>query len=217
MSRPDETAVICSSCGHEQRFVVWQSVNVSLDPELKGQLLSGKPMEFSCDHCGDKDRVVYPLLYHDMDRGLMIWLFPGDEAPEDASGMPLGIVNRMAETYQFRWVQSCNELLEKIHLADAGFDDRVFELFKVFLRKQWVDQISEADDLLFSGIEGREDERRILLEIVSVEGCGEAELPHSTYEAFTAHTGDDLVRLQGRGEVRVVPVLRADGEHGLDS
>jgi hypothetical protein len=49
---------------------VWDTVNVTLNPELKGQLLEGEPNCFTCRICGSSGWVLAPLLYHDMERRL---------------------------------------------------------------------------------------------------------------------------------------------------
>ena len=66
MSMPNETMITCPSCGNEQKFTIWNSVNVSLSPELKQKIISGELINFCCDKCGDKSRLVYPMLYHDI-------------------------------------------------------------------------------------------------------------------------------------------------------
>ena len=192
MSIPDKTAITCPACGNEQTFVMWSSVNVSLDSDLKEKVLSGELVDFCCEKCEETSRVVYPLLYHDMEQNLMIWLMPGDEPPADGPGGPGGLMNKVSEGYQYRWVQSYNELVEKIYIFDAGVDDRALELFKSVLRKQWPDEVEDEDEILFCGDEEREGESRIQIAIMSPAGCREVELEKDVYLRFADHAAEDL-------------------------
>jgi len=132
MSRPDATTVTCPHCGQAQDFVAWNSLNATLDPERKAELLSGELTRLRCTHCRASCDVVHPLLYHDMKRRLMVHFLAGEAAPE-LSGLPLGA---MLKDYRLRWVDSRHELIEKILLADANLDDQMMELFKVVVRVQ---------------------------------------------------------------------------------
>ena len=49
---------------------------MSLNPDAKGKLMNGELTMFNCDVCGHRVEVVYPMLYHDMDHKLMIWMDP---------------------------------------------------------------------------------------------------------------------------------------------
>jgi hypothetical protein len=79
-------------CGHETEFHYYASVNVDIDPKLKDKVLKRKINYFKCPKCGHKQELVARFLYHDMKKGLMIWVLPESErhAPEsdlgDASG-----------------------------------------------------------------------------------------------------------------------------------
>ncbi len=58
MSMPDETMITCPACGNEQKFMIWNSVNASLNSDLKEKILSGELVDFCCDACGEKSRVA---------------------------------------------------------------------------------------------------------------------------------------------------------------
>src|ERR1700721_1075561 len=74
----------CPRCGKESRTAVYNSVNVSVNPALKEQLLSGSLMKWQCEACGDRRLNAFPLLYHDADQGILIqWLHPA-YAPTEA-------------------------------------------------------------------------------------------------------------------------------------
>lgn len=135
MSMPIELRIACPDCGAEQRFVVWESLNVTLDPDRKQELLNGELTQLVCAQCGWSGEVVYPMLYHDMAKRLMILLAPpGDEPPIEA--LPLV---ELIRDYDLRVVTTRNELVEKILIFDAGLDDRVVEGFKLVIQRSMLE------------------------------------------------------------------------------
>ncbi len=44
----------CPHCGNEQKLEIWESINVTLDPEVKAKLLAGKINVFICDKCSKR-------------------------------------------------------------------------------------------------------------------------------------------------------------------
>jgi hypothetical protein len=68
MSLPNPITITCPTCQHQQAFTAWQSINVTLNPELKQKLLDRSLVTFHCEKCGQAAGVNQELLYHDMDR-----------------------------------------------------------------------------------------------------------------------------------------------------
>ena len=56
----------CPQCGNTQETMVWSSLNVTMDPDLKDRLYAGEINVLECDDCGEKAWISAPLLYHDM-------------------------------------------------------------------------------------------------------------------------------------------------------
>jgi hypothetical protein len=199
MSLPDEMTITCPKCGHEQDFTIWSSVNVTNSPELKAKILSGELVQFCCTQCGHTSQVVYPMLYHDMEQDLMIWLFPGEEPPPDDSLGTSAMLRGLSEGYQCRWVQSFNELLEKILLFDADIDDRIFEWFKIMMRSQWSGNVADSDDIFFSGSSESDGEPVLGLTVISQDGCREATIPSDVFDGLAKHA-------KGHGVFNMFPV-----------
>jgi hypothetical protein len=155
VSLPDSVSITCPACGHEQSFTAWQSVNVSLDKDLKQSLLAGELTQFACERCNETGTVAYPMLYHDMEQQLMIWLWPEPGEPM-TEGMD-GVYGQMPG-FRFRVVRTFNELIEKILLFDQGCDDRETEMFKLLLRARGEETGDPIDgELLFLGVQKGED------------------------------------------------------------
>ncbi len=146
----------CRHCGTEAEIPAYNIINVRENPGIKEQLLEGKLFIWTCPHCGTDNLVRYPLLYHDPDQKLLIWL--SDGIPE--------VEARMAETvsgeagladYTARMVDTPGDLMEKIKIYDAGLEDVPMEICKFVVRQEMDKDV----DLKFFRMEGAD--HRILL------------------------------------------------------
>jgi hypothetical protein len=66
----------CPACGHEQQVLVFSSVNITLNPELKEKVMNYEINLFKCDACANGAFINTPLLYHDMDRKYCVQYYP---------------------------------------------------------------------------------------------------------------------------------------------
>lgn len=82
MSRCQQQEVECPNCGHKQETTIWDSVNVTEDPELRDSLVKAELNMFCCEKCEFKGLVPAALLYHDMARKFCVQYYP-PEALED--------------------------------------------------------------------------------------------------------------------------------------
>lgn len=128
----------CPACSAEFKVKLFASINVSVSPELKGPLLDGSLFDHDCPKCGKLSRFGTVLLYHDMERRFHVWLRPEGDAPEPAvaSMFECGPVG---EGYRLRWVEQAYELADKVRVLDAGLDDRLVELVKVWMLRRTED------------------------------------------------------------------------------
>lgn len=216
MSRAVEESIRCPSCGNEQPFVLWQSLNVTLDPEKKQELLEGRLTRFTCGKCGQYTEVVYRLLYHDMERRLMVWLVPPDpdgppaEEPAEALSGPIG--QDMRSTYTFRRVASRNELVEKVHVADAGLDDGLIEILKLMiLADAPADVRGDETAVYFAGVDQDGGQDRCQFVLVGPEGQSGANVPlDEAYGQAMADFGEPMrTAVAGRGAWPVVDAALA--------
>ncbi len=51
MSKTNVYTLNCPRCGTENHITVWESVNVTLDPDLKRMVLDGSIFEHQCPEC----------------------------------------------------------------------------------------------------------------------------------------------------------------------
>ena len=73
MSLKNTQKIKCPDCGTEGEFTIWQSINTKLNPQAKEELLSGKLFAYTCPKCKKVHYVNYGLLYHQMEKQLMIY------------------------------------------------------------------------------------------------------------------------------------------------
>ena len=134
---------ICCGCGnaHEVDFI--SSVNTSHNPELKEKLVNGELFTWDCPHCGKKNIICRPFLFHDTEEKVMLLL---TDLPLKSEDLPEG--------YRGRLVKSVGELIEKIKIFDAGLDDIIIELCKYIT----LQEIKKDVNLKFFSIEGADSE-----------------------------------------------------------
>lgn len=73
MSRGRPVRTRCK-CGEELTLTLWDSVN-TCDEELAYAFLSGVINSVLCPSCDLVCFIPVPVLYHDLERGLMIWIY----------------------------------------------------------------------------------------------------------------------------------------------
>lgn len=65
----------CPQCGNMQETMVWSSLNITIDPDLKDRLYAGGINVLECEDCGNRARIKVPLLYHDMTKQFCVQLY----------------------------------------------------------------------------------------------------------------------------------------------
>ena len=126
---PNPVKQQCPACAEVQEVTAWQSLNVTLNPDIKPRVLEGSLFEFHCQKCGLRADMTYSMLYHDMEKHLMIYLMP-DGPNEEWRSLEAATAGTSLKDFQLRRVETWQELAEKVREFDCGLDDRVVELFK---------------------------------------------------------------------------------------
>ena len=132
---------MCPRCENMIEINRWDSINVSLDPDMKNKVLDRSAFFVECPSCGLRFTINYGFLYHDMEKKYMLHYVQSEEEELDViriynSADEENAVMResaLMQGYLFRIVRSYNELIEKISIFDAGLDDRVMEIYKVLI------------------------------------------------------------------------------------
>ncbi|SEK34078.1 CpXC protein [Pseudobutyrivibrio ruminis] len=140
MSLESVEIIDCPKCGKSSEFTIWQSLNTVLNPEMKAKVMDGSIFKFTCPHCQEVTNIQWDFVYHQMDDCLMINLCTEDDVDEQIATIDhirndgfkeLGV--NPSEGYTNRIVTSQNDLREKIFIFDAGLDDHVIEMMKMYM------------------------------------------------------------------------------------
>ena len=182
--------VTCPSCHYEGNFELWDSINTALDPEMKEKVLNQSIFLYTCPNCGETFRINYPILYHQMEDLIMIYLVPESEV-EKTYEMFYGenaLFDFRTEKYLSRIVTSPNQLVEKIQIFDAGKDDRIMELVKLLATDSLLENNpdEEFDELRFAV----DDDGTNILVIINKGKITDAVDIDNMYEFASSHCDD---------------------------
>lgn len=142
----------CSSCGRDFPVETVNSVNTEREPEAKDKLLSGELFVRECPHCGTRNLVRFPLLYHNPEEKVMIWL--SDASSDTESRMQAAVKAEEFEGYTGRIVDTPGQMIEKVKIFDAGLDDIALEMAKFVTRQE----LGKDVELLFLSLDGADNE-----------------------------------------------------------
>lgn len=215
MTKKNETKINCPGCGRSADFMAYDSINVNVNPRLREQVLSDDIFKFKCEHCGHEDTLFYPFLYHDMQNRFWILIVP--DKTDDASSAPElpEIAKRSMVNYRSRLVSHVNDFKEKIFIFEAGLDDRVLEMLKLFVRKNILDEEKRLlpEVFLFYGLETDEQNQPSKLRMV----CLQEEQEESWILEWSSYTELQKWMYSDLGLVESEPLewLRVDQDYAI--
>lgn len=134
MTMLNSTEIKCVKCNCVFPMITHDSVNVTMAPRLKEELLDGTLNQGTCPDCGMRYNIGSAVLYHDMENKIMIYALLSEEysnnkiaAVKDFSGMLHNMVSSLAvtlrnnfEKYNFDVVFSIEELKESLGNIEKG-------------------------------------------------------------------------------------------------
>ncbi len=170
MSIINEALAPCSKCGQQHKVIVYNSINIADNPELKAKVMDGSLFLWECPHCGQVNLAKYETLYHDPIKKVMFWLIPKGEISETQM-KAITMHTKAMGGYTLRRVNDMGTLMEKVLIAEAGLDDVVLEMCKYVTKLEMVQKVISAeqkDEFMastfhFYRCEGEGDERLITL------------------------------------------------------
>lgn len=124
----------CPVCGKAGKTTLYSSVNVHDNPELKEKVSNGELFVRTCPECGHRSLLRYPVLYHDPDQKLIVWL-TCDEETERQAILMFNSQESLGD-YTGRLVDDTGSLMEKVHIFEAGLDDLAIEMCKYVIRQE---------------------------------------------------------------------------------
>jgi hypothetical protein len=81
VSKPIRRTFTCPE-GHAFEAGILRSANVTAEPDLKETILAGRFNRVRCPSCGLEIDANVPFLYHDMDAGHLVWVYPAASADQ---------------------------------------------------------------------------------------------------------------------------------------
>jgi hypothetical protein len=148
--------ICCPDCGRAQQVELYESINVSEAPELKEQLLQNQVNTVACEACEFNFRVEKPLLYHDSERGFMVYWIPATEADIEAGQKQFesslnAITPLLPEEIaapEIHLVFNRIELVERIFMLEEGLNERVIEYVKYIIYSKNSSRIPPGEKIL---------------------------------------------------------------------
>lgn len=201
MSKRRSIAITCPACQTGSDFVMWESINTMLDPEMKSAVRDRSAFLFTCPKCGAKNYVDYGFLYHQMEDHIMIHYASTDENAKEiydlvtGKTMPDMMKDMFDNDYLIRIVRSQNELREKLAILDSGLDDRIVEIFKIFLLAKYQEDNpnkSQNIKLLYFTNDGK----HFIQVFTDDNPAGVAEIPMDFYEKLKSDYSSKLPNIR---------------------
>lgn len=147
---------VCRECGKPFEVELFPVlINVGREPSYKEDIKNGSLFTRVCPHCGAVNMVLAPLLYHDPDARIIIWLNPQGRA----QGQDFTDTMKADDLkgYTLRKVEDAGSLIEKVRIFEAGLDDAAVEMCK-FVSGQELN----AKGLRFRGFAGADNEMEFI-------------------------------------------------------
>jgi len=161
MSAQKSYHIRCPQCGHEQNVELYDSINVSQQPELKTALFENRLNRVLCLSCEASFRIDKPLLYHDPDRNILIHWMPDtavsreeilDEFDKSMEELRAALPEDI-EPPRVRLVFTRAELVELVFIIEAGMEERVVEYIKYAIHMQNMKRMPPAEKQLLLNVQ----------------------------------------------------------------
>ena len=140
MSSHERLEVECPSCQEKQDIIIWKSINVTRDPEMKEKLVTGRINYFTCGSCNFGGFIAAPLIYDDMEKKICVNYVPVEYLEEEEylklsftpdGGIQLDVPKdtaHIADTDYFRHAHIVFSMAELIRYV--LFRDRLGQVFE---------------------------------------------------------------------------------------
>lgn len=172
---------------------------------MKEAVKDRSAFRFVCPDCGAETYVDYDLLYHQMEDRIMIHYARLDESAAEIYQMltkddPEDMVQDMLRNhYLIRIVRSQNQLREKIAIFDAGLDDRIIEIYKIFILHTVQEKDPDCKDIEMLYYKDPTERKDFIQIIADGKTYGVVELKKSTYDELYDEYRDRLPDIRKDG------------------
>lgn len=165
MTKLHKELITCPECFHDEDVTVWDVISVKEDPDLKDEILRKKIQTFYCNNCQAEYVLDRGFIYIDEEAELFLYYCPSlrplfenknfqevfnlsAEFLQDLSEESRKLI--LSKNWRSRMCLTYNDLIEKIHLFDHNFDDRLMEIVKLAIKSRLAsDEDKHAEALHF--------------------------------------------------------------------
>lgn len=206
MAQTNTYSIRCPKCGAQQDELLYDSLDVGLEPDLRRRLLENQINKVTCHACGHEFRIDKNLLYHDSRLGWMIYLNPRpiDQAAEAESEFR-SVIDDLTSVLPsgkslppVDLVLSRIELVERIFVREAGLHPKIIEYIKYLIYSQNLDQfMPEEKAILLNGQESTGEQLCFVVQDVQ------------------SHKLETLLHYQKETYDSLLDLLTQDGEQSL--
>jgi hypothetical protein len=195
----------CPKCGTVFNAPYYQSVNVTLDPELKNKVLENSINIFECPNCKLSPIILpEPFAYHDMQRRLYLTLYPESSIlkwPEYELGTLLQnkklqevfkSQDKKIFDFKTRIVFGWAYLLEKIRIFDSDLDDCSIEMLKVRV----LQEMKRDDIIYFIFLQYNSDSGVLDFVVIEDSQWRQWSFPLDTYTAISEIYKEESLRIK---------------------
>lgn len=140
MSSPQKSTITCPNCRKRYKETIWASVNTDLSPDLPERIITGAFFHTVCPHCSNQTTIHYDMLYNDMKHQAWVWLVHLDQREDPEKAMKEIREVLLPRGVETRLVTNLDQLRDKVSVLEAGLDDRVVEICKLFMEEQLWEQ-----------------------------------------------------------------------------
>jgi hypothetical protein len=180
MSQQSEVRVTCAHCKTKAKVKIYSSVDVTLEPKLRTQVIEKKLNSYKCKKCQKESLLSNPFLYQDHQKDFMVQLASDEESAEDQVESAFEVLD--GETQQAittRRVRTYDDLVEKILVLEGNLDDRVVEILKLQIK----DQQPELKDFPFQFVAVSKESLRFYA--LTDKGKGRFDIPREAYKTLS--------------------------------
>jgi len=195
MSKIETQKQKCLTCGKELEVKLWNSINISLSPELKEQVKNFSIFKVKCERCDKTINLEYKCLYHDMDKKLIIFSVQDSNLDECIQAVKMFAQNG----YTIRFVSTNKALSEKVNIFEANLKDTAIEFYKGQIANELGD-MNLVGYTYFNGISKNDKGQEMINYIVCLNKPKYVALPKTDFDQISNALPtnlDDCSKLDG--------------------
>ena len=133
----------CPKCNNRSDADIWEE----FDETAKESAISMETFLWKCEACGHKLKFIYPCIYTNDKKSIVIRCTDQKDARKEANLLYLPKENDARST--LRICTTMEEFTEKVRILEDGYDDRAMELLKLITMAKLHQQDSTIVDLYY--------------------------------------------------------------------